>query len=82
MRQSGAKHKKQTKKKQPFNSCGRRGKPPVSISSANYGSFSSPGAGRAPPPQPPLKKKGEGPIIIIITTITITTIITTFTLPL
>ena len=69
MRQSDAKYQK----KQPFNSYGRRGEPPVFISSANCGSFSSPGAAQAPPPQPPLKKKGEGLIIIMIIIIIITT---------
>ena len=46
MRQNGVNHQK----KQPFNSYGRRGKPPTSVSSANYGSFSSPGAAQTPPP--------------------------------
>ena len=40
----------QNTKKQPFNSCGRRGEPPVFVSSADYGFFSSPGAARAPSP--------------------------------
>ena len=70
----------QNTKKQPFSSCGRRGEPPVFISSVNCGSFSSPGAARAPPPQPPLKKEGEGLIItIIIIIIIIVIIITPFT---
>ena len=44
------KKKKKKTQKQPFNSYGRRGEPPASIFSANYGTSSSPGAGRAPPP--------------------------------
>ena len=69
MRQSGAKQKKNPKQS-PFNSCGRRSKPPVFVSSADYGFSFSPGAGQAPPPQPPLKKEREGPVIIIVIIIT------------
>ena len=59
---------KKNYKNQAFNSYGRRGKPPASISSANYGSFSFPGDGQAPPPRPFLKKEKESLIIIIIIT--------------
>ena len=60
------KKKKKNYKNQAFNSCGRRGKLPASVSSANCGAFSSPGAGRVSPPQPPLKKEEEGLTAIII----------------
>ena len=59
--------------KTTLKSCGRRGKPPAFISSVNYKTSSSPGAGRTPSPQPPLKKEGEGLITIIITIMVTTT---------
>ena len=68
-----AQNKKKNTKQPPFNSCGRRGEPPVFLSSANYGTAFLPGAGQAPPPQPPLKKEEEGLTIIIIIIFMITT---------
>ena len=41
--------KKKNTKQPPFNSYGRRGEPPISLSSANYGAASLPEAGQAPP---------------------------------
>ena len=65
-------NKKKIQNNPPLNSYGRRGKPPISLSSADYKAASLPKAGQAPPPQPPPKKEEKGLTIIIIFIIIIT----------